>query len=53
MQKIINVPRTEWTLFNDTEIADYGHWKDVVSQCVYLGACPQIIFYERIDLQND
>ena len=40
---------TEWTIFDDAVVDHKGSWSDVVKQCVELRTYPTVIFYERMD----
>ncbi len=42
-------PRTEWTIFDDAVIDHRGGWSDVVKQCVDIRMYPTVIFYEKLD----
>ena len=39
----------EWTMFDDNNIDNKGSWFEVVKQCVELRTYPTVLFYERID----
>jgi hypothetical protein len=41
--------RTEWTIFDDSVIDHRGGWHDVVKQCVDIRMYPTVIFYEKLD----
>ncbi len=42
-------PQTEWSIFDDAVIDYRGSWRDVVQQCVEARMFPTVIFYEKLD----
>ena len=42
-------PQTEWSIFDDAVIDYRGSWRDVVQQCVDIRMYPTVIFYEKLD----
>ena len=44
---------TEWTIFDDAVVDHKGSWSDVVKQCVELRTYPTVIFYERMDTNEE
>jgi hypothetical protein len=52
MQKEVSAS-TEWTIFDDSVVDHKGNWQDVVKQCVELRTYPTVIFYEKLDPNED
>ncbi len=41
--------KSEWTLFDDSQVVHKGSWLNVVKDHLEIGSYPKVIFYERID----
>lgn len=47
-------PRTEWTIFNDEHVASESkNWFGVIEQCLEYRSYPTILFYEKLDPDED
>jgi hypothetical protein len=44
---------SEWTLINDSVVERMGSWFNVIRQCVELRIFPKIIFFEKLNSEDD
>ena len=45
--------KTEWTCFNDDRITSVDdNWLGVIDQCVQLACWPSVLFYEKLDSEE-
>ncbi len=40
---------SEWTLFDDAKVTNYGGWTNVINHCTELQCYPTVLFFERVD----
>jgi hypothetical protein len=46
--------KTEWTIFNDEHVAsEPRNWEGVIEQCLEYRSYPTILFYEKLDPEED
>ena len=43
-------PKTEWTIYNDQHVySEPRNWEGIIEQCLEGRSYPTILFYERLD----